>query len=100
MKQIKSKNGLLDENGSYKPVEDKYKYKSITKEAMNNLIDDIMFKTSIAKKQNVIIYTWEDEKGKCQFLEEFDKAIKEEINRMPFASEQDRQDYINSFNNK
>jgi len=75
-------------------------YTLITEEVINNFLKDLMYKPSVAKKQNVIIYTWEDEKGKCQFLEEFDIAIKEEINRMPFASEQDRQDYINSFNNK
>lgn len=78
-------------------------YTLITEEVINNFLKDLMYKPSVAKKQNIILYTWEDENGKCQFLEEFDKAIKEytnNINSKPFASEEHRQAYINSLNNK
>jgi len=81
----------------------KDKYNNITKKDLDNILKDLFYTPSKDKKQNIIIHTWEDENGRCQFLEEFDKAIKEytdNINSKAFASEEHRQAYINSLNNK
>lgn len=83
----KNKNGLLDENGNYKPVDNKYKrefkkeYKKLTEESIRELLNDVMYPKD-TRDNKITLYTfgYEDEDGKivCGFMDEFDKAMKEE----------------------
>lgn len=78
----KNKNGLLDENGNYKPVDNKYKYKSLTKEKIEEYLKELTADLKEDKpKLEIWAFGYEDENGKirCGFLEEFDKAMKESL---------------------
>lgn len=79
-------------------------YKKITKKYLDSVLKDLFYNESSNKKTiEIYVSAYIDDKGNinCPYLEQFNKAIEEELNKNgAFASEEHRQDYINSFNNK
>lgn len=66
-------------------MENKYKYKNLTKEDIEEALKEIIYgqESKNKPKFEVWAFGYEDENGniRCGFLEEFDKAMKESIKK-------------------